>query len=158
MTRENVEFLRRSLELAGAGDLTENTELFHQDVEVRDLAHLPDTPEVMQGRAAILDNWRKWLEQLDEWTMEVSEYVDADPWFVCATRWTATGKGSDVPVEWKVADAYEVKGGKIVRVTWGYADVATALDDLGLTGSGEYVSLDPPWTAHVRDRRAQPRR
>ena len=109
--------------------------------------------ERTRGRAAILGTWHQWLEQLDEWTVEISEYVDADPWFVCATRWTAKGKGSDVPVEWKVADAYEIQGGRIVRVTWGYPDVETALEDVGLSGRGERVSLDPPWCARISDRR-----
>ena len=157
MAQANVDLLRRMLELAESGDLAASTALFDEDVEVRDLSHLPDTPEIMRGRAAILDNWRKWFEHLDDWTVEVSEYVDADPWIVCATRWTATGKGSDVPVEWRVADGYEVEGGKIVRVTWGYADIAAALEDLGLVGAGERVSLDAPVTARIRDRRARPR-
>jgi hypothetical protein len=63
---------------------------------------------------------------------------------VCATHWYATGRGSDVSTDWKVADAYEVKDGKVVRVIWGYPDVATALEALGLAGAGVRVSLDAP--------------
>jgi len=157
MAEQNVELLRRGLELMGSGDLAASAALFHQDVEVRDLAHLPDTPEYMRGRGAILDSWDKWFEMLDEWAIEVSEYVDADPWFLTSVRWTAKGKGSDAPVEWKLADAYRVEGGEIIQITWGYADIETAQSDLGLSGEGERVFLDPPWSARFRERRSQPR-
>src|SRR4051794_20081864 len=102
MSQENVEFLRRFLELADSGELAGTAELFHPDVEVRDLAHLPDSPEMLQGHSAIVRTWRKWLDVLDNWTVEVSEYIDADPSFICATRWHATGKWSGAAVDWEL--------------------------------------------------------
>ncbi len=157
MPGDNVELMRRALELMGSGDLATSASLFHEDVEVRDLAHLPDTPEFMRGREAILENWRKWFDILDEWTVEVLEYVDAGEWLLTSVRWTARGKGSDATVEWRLADAYRVGGGEIVEVTWGYPDMESALGELGLAGAGERVTLDPPWSARFRERRAQPR-
>ena len=61
---------------------------------------------------------------------EVFEYIDADPRVICDTRWYVKAKGSDVPRDARVADAYEVKDGKIVRVILGYPDVAAALEAL----------------------------
>ena len=49
------------------------------------------------------------------------------------TRWYGRGMGSDVPIGLRAVDAYEVSDGQIVRAVLGYADVATALQDLGLT-------------------------
>jgi ketosteroid isomerase-like protein len=69
---------------------------------------------------------------LAEFGAEVYEYIDAHPWVICDTRWHGKAKGSDVPIDVHVADAYEVKDGKIVRAINSYLDVATALKALGL--------------------------
>jgi ketosteroid isomerase-like protein len=132
MSQENVELLRRAAELGNAGDLEAVAELYHSDAELRDLQHPPDTPEVLKGRAAIMAAWEAWLESFDDFTLEVYEFVDADPWVVGDVRWRATGKGSDVSIDWRVAEAYEVQDGKIVRVIAGFPNVATALEAVGL--------------------------
>jgi ketosteroid isomerase-like protein len=58
--------------MANTGDLEAIAELYHPDVEVRDLAHPPDSPEVLRGRAAMVEVWGKWLELFDDWTIELS--------------------------------------------------------------------------------------
>jgi hypothetical protein len=62
----------------------------------------------------------------------VYEYIDAHPWVVCDTRWYGKSKNSDVPVDVRVADAYEVNEGLIVRAIMSYSDVAMALKAVGL--------------------------
>jgi ketosteroid isomerase-like protein len=140
MSQEDVEFLRRvavvGRKVHGRADLEALAALFHPDVEARDLQHAPDTPEVLRGRAAVLAMWEQWMEALGEWTYELSEFIDADPWVVCAARWHATGKGSDLPVDWQVADAYQVEDGQIVRAIFGFPDVATALEAIGAERGG----------------------
>src|SRR5436190_3066017 len=131
MSQENVELVRRAVELGNAGDLEAVAELYHSDVELRDLQHPPDTPEVLKGREAIVAAWAKWSESFDGFTLEVYEYVDAHPWVVGDVRWRATGKGSNVSIDWRVAEACEVKDGKIVRVIAGFPNVATALKAVG---------------------------
>jgi hypothetical protein len=68
--------------------------------------------------------------------IEVHEYIDADPWVVCDVHWHATGKGSDVPIDWRVAEAYEFKDGKVVRSLFGFPNVAAALEAVGSPGAG----------------------
>ena len=68
----------------------------------------------------------------DEFGAEVYEYIDARPVGHLRHALARQGRGSDVPVDVRFADAYEVKDGKIVRAILGYPDVATALADLGL--------------------------
>jgi ketosteroid isomerase-like protein len=109
-------------------------ELYHPDAELRDLQHLPDIPEVLRGREAIVATWERWLEALDDWTLEVNEYIDADPWIVCDVRWRATGRGSEASIDWRVAEAYDVKDGMIVRQIAGFPDVAAALDAVKQAG------------------------
>jgi ketosteroid isomerase-like protein len=137
MSQENVEVLRRAFAVANAGDVqaVEPTaaEMYHPDAEARDLQPVPGAPEVMRGRAAIVAVWRQWLEVLDDWRIEVHEFIDADPWVVCDVHWYATGKGSEIPIDWRLAEAHQFKGGKIVRSLWGYPDVAAALEAVGLS-------------------------
>ena len=132
MSEANVELLRgaapRAAEAAKTGDYAAIADLYDPDVEVRDLQHPPDLPEVIRGRAAMFASWERWSELFDDWSLEVGQLVDADPWVVCEVRWEATGKGSDVPVEWRVADAFEVRDGRVVRAVHNHADVETALE------------------------------
>jgi ketosteroid isomerase-like protein len=53
---------------------------------------------------------------------------------ICDTRWYDKGKGSGMPIEQRVADAYEVKDGKIVRAVTSYPDVAAAREGVRRPG------------------------
>lgn len=143
MTAAARALLDRSLEAMGRGDIDAIMATYHPDVEVRDLSHPPDSPEVTRGREAVRAIFDQWLDMFDDWSIEVSGAMAADPWFVHASHWRATGKGSDAAVEWRVADAYEVRDGLIERVVWGYPDVDTALADLGLTATAQPMELGP---------------
>jgi ketosteroid isomerase-like protein len=132
VSHENVELLLGAVALVNAGDLEAGAKLYHPDAELRDLQHPPDMPEVLHGRTAIVDALRQWLEVLHNWTIEVQEYIDADPWVVSEVQWRAVGKDSDTPIEFRAAEAFELKDGQIVRQIAGYPDMATALADLGL--------------------------
>jgi ketosteroid isomerase-like protein len=132
VSRENVDLVRRAIALVNVGDDDAALELFHPDAEWRDLAHAPDTPEVVHGRDAIRALSRQWRAVFDEFGTEVYEYVDADPWVICDTRWHGKGKGSEVVIDLRQADAYELRDGRIVRAVLAYADTATALQAVGL--------------------------
>jgi ketosteroid isomerase-like protein len=91
---------------------------------------------MLRGREAIRLVVAGWIEAYDDFRTEVYEYVDADPWVICDTRWHGKGKGSEMPIDQRVADAYEVKDGKIARAVMSYPDVATALAAVGPRQSG----------------------
>jgi ketosteroid isomerase-like protein len=130
MSRQNVELLRRCAELLNVGEWDALFELYHSDVHVefRDIQPPPDLPEVLHGLEGLREVVAHWTAPYDEFGAEVFEYVDADPWVICDTRWHVKGKGSDVPIDVHFADAYEVEDGKIVRAIMGCPDVATALE------------------------------
>jgi len=134
MSQENVDCLRRAVELGNAGNLDALAELYHPEVEMRDLQNPPDVPEVLHGRAGIVAAWGRWLDALENWRVDVVELVDVDPWVVCDMRWRATGKGSEVSIDWRLTDAFEVQDGLIVRQIAGFPDVASALRELEATG------------------------
>ena len=132
MSRQNLEIARRANVALNEGDWDTLLELFAPDVEWRDLMHAPDVPEVLHGLEELRPILSAWTEAYDEFRAEVIEFIDADPWVICDTRWTGTGKGSGAPVEVRSADAYELRDGKIVRAVGGCPDVETAKE---LTGS-----------------------
>ena len=132
MSQENVELVRRGNALFNAGDWEAAFALWHAAAEYRDLQHGPDMPEEVFGFDGLRRMAAFWTEVYDEFGAEVYEYIDADPWVVCDTRWYGRGKGSDVATELHVADAYEVGDGKIARGVVSYPDTATALKAVGL--------------------------
>ncbi|TMK40477.1 MAG: nuclear transport factor 2 family protein [Actinobacteria bacterium] len=136
MSEENVALIGRLIALANAGDWDAVFELYHDDVEFRDFQHPPDLPEVLYGIEGVRLAAAQWLEPYDDFGAEVYEYVDADPWVICDTRWYGKGKGSDVPTDVRVADAYEIRDGKVLRMFSGYPDVATALGAVRQRASG----------------------
>ncbi len=134
MSPKNLQILRRCAELLNVGDWNALSELYHPDAEVefRDVRPPPDVPEVLRGREGIRSVVAHWNAPYDEFGAEVHQYIDADPWVICDTRWHGRSKDSNEPSEVRFADAYEVESGKIRRAIIGYADVATALAELGL--------------------------
>jgi len=127
-----VELVRRGNALVSAGEWDAAFALWHTDAEYRDLQHGPDMPEVLKGLEGLRRIAALWMDVYEELGAEVYEYIDAHPWVICDTRWHGKVKGSDLPIDVHVADAYEVRGGKIARAIMSYPDVATALKAVAL--------------------------
>jgi ketosteroid isomerase-like protein len=131
VSRENVEIVRRAIDALNAVDMDALPELVHSDIEWRDRMHAPDVPEVLHGTAALEDLASQWQAAYDSLTAEVLDYIEADPWVICVSRWEAQTKDG-MTVEVRSVDAYEVEDGKIRRSWGGYPDLRTARSDLGL--------------------------
>jgi ketosteroid isomerase-like protein len=131
---ENVEIVRKYNAFANARNWDEWAGVVHPDIEWRDQLHAPDVPEVVQGIADVQHIVSQWDSVYDGFKVEVLEFIDADPWVICVTRWRGEGKGSGTPVEVRSVYAYEVKDGKIVRVVGGYPDLTAAQTAIGLPG------------------------
>lgn len=129
-----MELVSRCTALLNAGDWQSLGALLDEDVEFRDLGHAPDQPETYRGREAARVAAAGWTEVYADWGSEIIECVDRDPWILCDTRWHGRGKGSDIPIDLRVVNAYEIKGGKIARAILTCPDMATALRTAGLSG------------------------
>jgi ketosteroid isomerase-like protein len=129
VSANDVQLLRRCAELLNVGDWDALLDLYHPDVEVefRDVQPPPEMPEVLRGREGVHRIVAHWTAPYDEFGAEVYEYIDADPWVVCDTRWYRRDTSSGRQVEVRFADAYQVTQGKIRRAVIGYRDVETAL-------------------------------
>ena len=125
-----MEIVRRANAAFTAGDWDALVELYHPDIEFRDLQHAPDLPEVLRGVDSIGLALTNWTDAYDEFGAEIHEYIDAEPWVIMDVYWHGKGKGSEIRVDLRQADACKIEDGKIVSWTIGYVDVATALEVL----------------------------
>jgi ketosteroid isomerase-like protein len=144
MSAENVELVRRLNALSQSGRWDEALGYLREDVEWRDLMHAPDVPEVINGIDGVRALVASWFELYDEFAAEVLEYVDADPWVICDTRWHGRGKGSGVAVEVRSADAWRVEDGKIAASHGGFPDMQSALDAVGASRRSDGARADGP--------------
>jgi ketosteroid isomerase-like protein len=131
MSRESLETIHQANAAWNRGDFGTLADFFDPAVEWRDLAHAPDTPETVAGIGAVMSIWEEWAGTFDELRAEVSEYIDAGDSVVCVTRWYGRGKASGLVIDQSQADVFELRQGKIVRVTLAYPDKAAALEAVG---------------------------
>ena len=125
MSDENVDLVRRYIDCFNAEDEDALMALVHPNIEWRDQMHAPDTLEVLHGIDALKQLAAQWEAAYDSLTAEVLDYIDADPWVICVSRWEArTNDG--MAVELRSVDAYEIEDGKIRRSWGGYPDLQAA--------------------------------
>jgi ketosteroid isomerase-like protein len=132
MSQENVEIAARSNALFNAGEIDAAFELCHPDIEFRDLQHAPDVPEAVRGTEALRVVLAHWSDTFAELRVDAVDFIDAGPWVIAEVRWQGKGKGSEIVIDARQADALRVQDGKIVEWIVGYPDVDRALADLSL--------------------------
>lgn len=132
MSQENVEIAARSNALFNAGEIDAAFELCHPNIEFRDLQHAPDVPEAVRGVEALQVVLAVWSDTFSGLQVAALDYVDAGPWVIADVRWRGTGKGSEIVVDARQADALRIEDGKIIEWIVGYPDVEAALADVGL--------------------------
>jgi ketosteroid isomerase-like protein len=89
--------------------------------------------EVWTGREEFVEFVRTWTEEFDDWSFQTVRLIDADDDRVVGLlHQSATGKESGIPVDWEMGQVYELKEGRMVRVT-NYLSHADALEAAGLS-------------------------
>jgi ketosteroid isomerase-like protein len=126
MPQENLEIVQRANAAGNRKDCDELLGLVDPEIEWRDQMHAPDVPEVLHGISEVMTLIPQWEAAYEALTAEVLEYIDADPWVICITRWPASGRGSGMPIDVRSVDAYLVSDGKIVRSFGGYPHLTSA--------------------------------
>ena len=88
---------------------------------------------VWRGREEFGEFVRIWTEDFEDWSIRVERLIDAgDDRVVALALQSGTGKHSGVPVEMNLGQIYELKEGRMVRVT-NYFSHAEALEAAGLS-------------------------
>jgi hypothetical protein len=132
VSEENVDIVRRGNELLNLGEWEALARLYGPDVEFCDLRSAVDTSAVLHGSQAVQSLLAEWTGAWSTFGAELLDCIDVDPWVICDVRWHGTGRESEVPIDSRQADAYELRHGKIIRATLGYADMDAAKAALGL--------------------------
>ena len=132
MSQENVELVRRANALLNQGDWDAMTLLSDPDIVLCDLRNAADAQQVLTGSESVRALLAQWSEVFDDLGVEVYEYLDDEPYVICDARWYATGQQSQMSVDVRQVDVYEVRDGRIIGITLGYTTKAEALEAVGL--------------------------
>lgn len=144
MSRENVEIVRQSYEIAKSigrtgADFVDPEEVapafwarLDPDVELHERSELPDA-KVYRGPDEAKEFWRKTQQVFAEIRWEPLEFMDLGDAVVVETRVVALGRGSEVPIEMDETDVFWFRDGMIVRLQ-GFATKTGALEAAVLSG------------------------
>jgi ketosteroid isomerase-like protein len=130
MSEENVEIVRRMYEAFHGGDGDRALSYFDPEVML-DASRRVDGG-IGTGHENLSANIARWIGTFDEWRQEIEEIRDVDDLVYVVLTQHGRGKGSGIEVETRYAVLYEIKGGKISRMT-AYNDPAEALEAAGLS-------------------------
>jgi ketosteroid isomerase-like protein len=144
MSEENVELLKgifsayEGLDLVAFMRDTDPADLralyeaiYDPDIEIVWVDTSPDSGP-FHGIEAAMRAFEEWLESFEEFSMTVTEFLDAGDEVVVTFITPGRGKGSGAQVEMTVYWVIAVKGGKIARVHE-YSTKAGALEAAGLS-------------------------
>ena len=140
MSQENVEIVRRALEVAteaiNHGD-DPIARLFEQGIFAQECRFIPPQGipggKPFVGQEEISDWYRTWTEEFVDYRWSPEKVIDAgDDRVVAVVRQSAKGRESGAAVELRAGFAYTLGGGKIVEVV-NYADPREALEAVGLS-------------------------
>jgi ketosteroid isomerase-like protein len=132
VSEENVALVRRAFDAYTAGDIDAVLRLCAEDIVVMQAPEVPGVPPEQHGHEGVLDAFRIWPEQWDDFEIEIQRVV-ADPgdYVVVRTRQTGRGKQSGVEVEADFTFVFTIAHGKI-REWRIFVDESQALTAVGL--------------------------
>ena len=121
MSQESVEFVRSLVQQ----DSTERSaarrffELLDRDVEVETFQVLPDHPDQIRGKDAVIDFYRHYWGAWDNYVLEPIEIVDAgDDRVLVVYHERGRGRGSGVPFDRRFVALLTVRASKLARMQY----------------------------------------
>jgi uncharacterized protein len=114
MSQQNVEIVRRMIGLANRGDVEELGALLALDIECFPASDQPESAS-FRGREAFMEYAQGWLEVIDRYVIEPSEYLDLGEYVVVVARIAARGRGSGVEITDSEAWLYRFRDGKAIE-------------------------------------------
>jgi ketosteroid isomerase-like protein len=127
MSPESLETVRLILEGSAAGVAQGDVgAAFDLGVEAGVLAADPELvparelagDSIYRGREGFIEFMRIWTEDFEDWAVQLERGVEStDGRVVAVLRQRGTGKGSGVPVELTHGGVFELRDGRVTRIT-----------------------------------------
>jgi ketosteroid isomerase-like protein len=130
MSEENVEIVRRFYAETERGNFWV-PEFFDPSVRIRWLDAVGTESETV-GLQAMSDFMTNWFEFAENMTLVAERFIEAGDQVVVFSAWRGRGKASGAPTEWRFANVFTLREGRVVSVE-GYRDPTEALEAAGLS-------------------------
>jgi ketosteroid isomerase-like protein len=128
VSEENVEVIRRANAAFNSVDNEAMLALFDPEIEFVDHLPLPDIAEAGRGTDEMSAAIAAWREGFVGFQADVEEYVDLGDFVVAVTRWHFVSRDENVKLDWRGAEAYEIRQGRMVWAEMGFRDRQAAID------------------------------
>jgi ketosteroid isomerase-like protein len=132
MSQQNVETVRRIVDLANHGDVEGIMALMAPDIECVPAADQPES-KPFRGRDAFAKYAHGWLEVFDHYVIEPREYLDLGEYVVVIGRVVARGRGSGVETSDEDAWVWRFQNGQAIE----YQECGTKERALQAVGDAE---------------------
>jgi ketosteroid isomerase-like protein len=133
MSQENVEVVRRTVSALAAGDWQDAFETWDPQIEwhfERDAV----ISGLRCGRDEVRAALSSFMTEWEDFAVEIEDLIAADDErVVMLVHLSGRGRGSGVPLDFREANIFTIRGGRIVNVEE-YFDRAQALVAAGLRG------------------------
>ena len=130
MSQQNVEIVRRAIEVFNRDGAEAVTGFFDPEIEWHDFAEQPDA-SVHQGREGFLEAVEQFAGGFEDFRVLIEEIFDHGDQVIIYSRTVARGRGSGATVEERRAAVWTLRNGSIVRVEW-FGTQREALKAVGL--------------------------
>jgi ketosteroid isomerase-like protein len=133
MWQENVEIVRRTIDLFNAGEIHRAMEQVRDDFEVDWSNSIGPHKGIYRGRSEALRLWRSFVEAFDALHWDPEEIIEVDEARVIVVNHVRMrGRDSGVDVDAMGAQLWTITGGKAQRLKL-YQSKADALETAGLS-------------------------
>jgi ketosteroid isomerase-like protein len=130
VSQENVEIVRRAIEVFNRDGAEAVTGFFDPEIEWHDFAEQPDA-SVHQGREGFLEAVEQFAAGFEDFRVLIEEIFDHGGQVIIYNRTVGRGRGSGATFEQRGACVWSLRNGSIVRVEW-FGTQREALKAVGL--------------------------
>lgn len=132
MAREDVDRLRGAYQAFNEGGVEALLERLAPEIQVRDRESSPDR-QTRYGKEGIRQLFHSYMEAFDALRLEPEEFIEAGDQIVVSLYQQVRGKGSGAEVVGRIAHAWTMRGGEVVRLRI-FGDKERALEALAAEG------------------------
>jgi ketosteroid isomerase-like protein len=133
MSQENVEIVRNAFDAFTRDDIQGVLRLCDENIVITQPPELPGVSRQQRGHSGVLEAFRIWPEQWDDYQIEILRLADLGDYVVITSRTGGRGKQSGIEVEMDFSFVFRVRDEKIVEMKI-FMREDQALEAAGLRG------------------------